>query len=112
MRILSLGNPRFTLIHLTDYDSSGSESSTQHGKMKMIRDSNNISDLHELYFVLYNTRYLVQRNVTPKSDEFATQFFHTLPDKLFRQMTRMDKSTFFHLLSLIENNPVFHNNSN
>lgn len=53
------------------------------------------ADLHKLYLVMYNSRYFVDRHVTTKSKEFATQFFHNLPKKLFRQLTRMDKRSFF-----------------
>lgn len=55
---------------------------------------NEVEDLSELYFLMYNSRYIGPREVTPKSDEFATQFFHQSPDAPFRQMTRMDKPTF------------------
>lgn len=69
-----------------------------------VKSASTMKHLSKLYFLAYNTRYFVGRpvtpRVTPKSDEFASQDFHLLPEKLFRQMTRMDKATFFHLLDI------------
>lgn len=48
-------------------------------------------DLFELYFVLDNTRYHIDRTITSKSKEFAMSYFQHLLDKMFRQMVRMDK---------------------
>lgn len=70
-----------------------------------------LADISELYFIMYNTRYLVPRVVTPKSTEFASAFFHNLPDRLFRQLTRMDKPSFFKLVEMISDHSIFSNNS-
>lgn len=69
----------------------------------------NPRDLFELYSILENTRYHVEQPITFKSKDFAISYFNNLQDKMFRQMVWMDKPSFFHLVSLIENNPIFHN---
>lgn len=71
----------------------------------------NPGDLFELYFVLDNMRYHVERPVTPKSEDFTISYFNNLLDNVFRQMVRIDKRSFFHLVTLIKANLVFHNRS-
>lgn len=89
------------------------DSLSQDGKESEDSDfEDNPMDLLELYFIMYNTRYFVKRHVSLKSKEFAKQFFHCLADPLFRQLTRMDKPSFYHLLDLIRQHPVFQTQSN
>ncbi|CAM6128040.1 unnamed protein product [Calypogeia fissa] len=71
----------------------------------------NPTELAELYFVMEATRYFVDRPLTNKSKDFVENFFHELPPKLFRQLTRMDKGSFFELVRRIENHPIFSNKS-
>jgi hypothetical protein len=88
-----------------DYDSS--DDSDVIGDMFEVEESPD--DLLELYAVMDSTRYLVERGVTLKSQEFVLQFFDVMPDKQFRGMTRMDKPAFFSLVSMIESHSVFQN---
>lgn len=46
--------------------------------------------------------------ITLKTKEFALNYLSSLPEKMFRQLTMMDKVS-FHLVSLIEGNPIFQN---
>lgn len=41
-------------------------------------------DLFELYFVLGNCRYHVDRPISTKTKDFALNHFNSLPSKLFR----------------------------
>ncbi|CAM6082673.1 unnamed protein product [Calypogeia fissa] len=66
-------------------------------------------ELLELYVGMETTRFHMDRTLTAKSKEFASQFFDKLPPNMFRQMTRMDKACFYALLSLIENHSAFEN---
>lgn len=66
-------------------------------------------DLLELDAVMDSSRYHVERPIVSKSRDFITNYFDQLPPLIFRQMTRMDKASFFVLVALIESHPIFHN---
>lgn len=70
-----------------------------------------LGPLLELYFIMDSTKYHVERPISNKSKQFAREYFAHLPDRMFCQMTRREKRSFFHLVELIESHPVFHNNS-
>lgn len=106
----SMTSPKSQQHVMDDHDSDSSTESHEQDTPGLQKDVT-ISDMGELYFLMYNSRYLLPRTVTAKSIEFANQFFHNLPEKLFRQMTKMNKATFFHLCSLIQGDPIFHNDS-
>jgi hypothetical protein len=90
-----------------DYDSS--DDSEVIGDMFELEGSP--EGLLKLYSLMQSTRYFVEKGVTTKSKEFATQFFAALPAPQFRQMTRMDKPAFFGLVRMIQFHSVFQSNS-
>lgn len=69
----------------------------------------NPTEFLELFFVMDCTRYHVKRPFIAKSKEFARDYFANLLDRLFFQLTRMNKHFVFHLIQLIEANPIFYN---
>ncbi|CAM6094683.1 unnamed protein product [Calypogeia fissa] len=71
----------------------------------------NPDELSELYFVMDATRYFVERPLTSKLKDFVENFFLHLPQRLFRQVTWIDKPSFFELLNRVENHPIYHNRS-
>lgn len=46
----------------------------------------NLGDLSQLYFVLDNMKYHVEQPINPKSNNFVTNYFSNLGDKMLRQM--------------------------
>ena len=57
-------------------------------------------------------RYSIDRFMVPKSLEWVHQVLPELSEERFRVYTRMNRSSFAYVLSLIEDHAVFHNNSN
>lgn len=87
-----------------DLDSSSDDSEDS---SHMMEDEGNPGPLLELYAMMESTRYFVTKTCTSKSKDFILNYFHHLPPLIFRQMTRMDKPSFFALADLIEDHPVF-----
>ena len=67
-------------------------------------------EIMTLYFGLNSCRYLNPRLDQPKLEGLRNLFWD-LSDEQFKQYSRMDKTSFVHILGLIEDDPVFHNNS-
>lgn len=68
-------------------------------------------DMMALYFGVNSSRYLNDRLDQPKLEGLRNLFWD-LSDEQFKQFARMDKTSFVHVLSLIEDHPIFHNNAN
>ena len=68
------------------------------------------SDLLRMLYMLLQTRYISPPTNIAKSTHFR-ELLYALPDDEFRQETRMGKSTFIQVHSLIEGHPIFHNSS-
>lgn len=78
-----------------------------------IYDDDNTEEFQEvlkMYAQLYSTRFFIEREVIPKSSSMIDIMWH-YADKEFKQIARMNKSTFIGLLNLIENHAVFKNKS-
>lgn len=78
---------------------------------ELLKDESTASQLCELYILGDSFRYHENRMICQKSKEFAEKFFESLPLPYFRQITRMDKVTFWTLVSMIEHHVVFKNRS-
>ncbi|ETL91203.1 hypothetical protein L917_10230 [Phytophthora nicotianae] len=68
-------------------------------------------DLASLLVLVESRRYLEGHDRLPKSTEFRESGTQSLTAKEFRQITRVSHSSFFRIISEIETNRVFHNNS-
>ncbi|ETN21961.1 hypothetical protein PPTG_02029 [Phytophthora nicotianae INRA-310] len=68
-------------------------------------------DLASLLVLVESRRYLEGHDRLPKSTEFRESGIQSLTAKEFRQITRVSHSSFFRIISEIETNGVFHNNS-
>ena len=78
-------------------------------------DSDHDSELEEFYFFSMSQlqkRYLVARNSTTRFDpRYDLSELQELPELSFVQMFRMTFPCFLNLVQLIEQNPIFYNNS-
>jgi hypothetical protein len=66
--------------------------------------------LLELKAGILSSCFLNPPNRIPKSDSFLPLIFQ-LPCEQFRQQTRLKRETFFHVLSLTQDDPIFYNRS-
>ncbi|OWZ01684.1 hypothetical protein PHMEG_00026880 [Phytophthora megakarya] len=74
--------------------------------------SSELDDISDLLLLVQSHRYLTDRVRLPKSTEFlADTFRETTHGATFREMTRMDNTSFLRVVALIEGNPVFFNKS-
>ena len=71
------------------------------------------SALHHLclYEGIQEQRYQIPRSLVPKSN-WITAILPQYNDDRWRSFTRMDPQSFIHVLRLIQNSPIFQNNSN
>ncbi|KAL2620512.1 hypothetical protein R1flu_000717 [Riccia fluitans] len=74
-------------------------------------DGEDIYDLCSLLDSVEESCYLYRGDRWSKSSEFLYKYFLDLPPGSFRQLTRMDKESFFELLGLIETHEVFMNSA-
>lgn len=65
----------------------------------------------ELLLVVEASRYLYERQLYPKSQDFANNYFFAQPDESFQQLTRTSKHAFEFIRSELENHPISHNNN-
>jgi len=72
--------------------------------------SKEFRDLMELYYGICTTRYLNPRSVVIKNDGLRKIFFD-LNDAQFKNLVRMDKISFLHILDILNENQVFKNAS-
>ncbi|KAL2623890.1 hypothetical protein R1flu_008135 [Riccia fluitans] len=75
------------------------------------RDGEDIYDLCSLLESVEESHYFNRGDRWSKSSEFLYKYFLDLPPGSFRQLTRMDKESFFELLGLIETHKVFMNSA-
>jgi hypothetical protein len=100
---------KFTIFHKVlqdDTDSDDSSSSSMDSEMDPFKM---VSILHS---TVLNSRYLETRDKhIPKSMDFVENYFLEQSDSQFRVITRVNKETFFYLVELLKNSPIFQNNS-
>lgn len=86
-----------------------------HDNMKLDDDLDDddaeVDDLTELHAILTGSRYLQQRLQMGKSRDFIDNFFQNLPERAFRQFTRMSQASFFEIVEIIKDHLVFQNDS-
>ncbi|KAG1713198.1 hypothetical protein DVH05_000918 [Phytophthora capsici] len=71
-----------------------------------------LDDTAELLLLVHSNRYLTDRVRLPKTTEFLQDSFReSIFGTTFRSMARMDKASFFRVVTLIQDNPVFLNRS-
>ncbi|KAG3104168.1 hypothetical protein PI125_g13641 [Phytophthora idaei] len=70
-----------------------------------------IEELHEILVQVLSRRYTVGRRNKPRSLEFAREYFLSLDDDAFRQLTRTTRESFEYICSKIKTHRVFYNNS-
>jgi hypothetical protein len=61
--------------------------------------------------MIQETRYLAPRDRLPRSHHFFASQIHCMSDDRFISFFRMSRSTFKDLVGIIEDDPVFKNNS-
>jgi hypothetical protein len=82
-------------------------------RMMMLFDDDkteDFEDMMELYSVISGSRYIQQRTKFPKSIAFCNGIFD-YPDASFRTIARCTKDTFLRLLHIVQDHPIFQNNS-
>ncbi|KAF5335636.1 hypothetical protein D9758_014792 [Tetrapyrgos nigripes] len=112
-------------IYFSDSDSSESDSSSSGSDMSWDTSSTSSSDSEEeptpvqqyveCMTALYSSRNLAPRQTIPKSQTFLHVLLDTYRHKqpeLFQEYVRVDPSCFDGLVSAIQGDEVFHNNSN
>ena len=72
--------------------------------------SNKLEIVVETYINVINNRYLGPRSSVPKR-ESPFEFIYSLDDSRFRQEARMSRRSFFGLVEMIKNHPIFSNSS-
>ncbi|OWY92246.1 hypothetical protein PHMEG_00038827 [Phytophthora megakarya] len=71
-----------------------------------------VDDVSVLLLLVMSSRYLTGRESIPKSTQFIAEIFLELsPTSRFRQITRMDRTSFFRVVALVQRNPIFQNQS-
>ena len=74
------------------------------------QDCEEYEDALEFLLLLEETRYINPRLEIPKS-KVMRDLFDEMPPRTFKQIVRMNKSTFGKIVALLSNNPVFRNRS-
>jgi hypothetical protein len=73
-------------------------------------DTEEFENLMEIRALMEYTRYFNERNLIPKNRSIVISILD-YPDRQFRDIVRMDKLSFKVVVDLINNHPIFHNNS-
>ena len=67
-----------------------------------------IDDVHDALVACYASRYFAERIAVPKASNRFGWLFSELDDYRFKQELRMYRDSFFRLLELLRDHPVFH----
>jgi hypothetical protein len=72
----------------------------------------NTRDIFEVVLICApHIRYFLPHNPTPKNNPISLEFLETLPPDQFLLYFRMERESFIQILALIDNDPIFKNDS-
>ena len=73
-------------------------------------ESDEFNEIMDIYHQLESTRYFNERTTVPK-DDWLSKILFRYSNNDFKQIARMDKSSFVRVVDLIKHHRIFHNNS-